>query len=351
MTREATAGVPVPGLALRGERLVVPALGLATALLFVLSLSLGRVPISLAEAIASLGRDDLDTAGLILSEIRLPRAILGVIVGASLGLAGAAMQALLRNPLAEPGILGVSSTAALGAVLVFYTGLAGAGSLLMPMGGMAGALLAVLLIVGLAGRDASVLTLILAGAAINALAGAATALALNLAPSPYAAIEVIFWLLGSLADRSMDHVLAALPIMAAGWVLMLSATRDVDVLTLGEEAAESLGVNLTRLRFRVIAGAALAVGAAVSVTGVIGFVGLVVPHLLRPLVGYRPGRLLIPSALGGAALLLAADIVVRLNLVVDRLATGSEIKIGVVTALIGAPFFLWLVLRTRRAMR
>ena len=326
-------------------------LGILVAALFMISVSVGRVPLSLLTAARDLIADDPSSAALILGEIRLPRAILGILVGASLGLAGAAMQALLRNPLAEPGILGVSASAALGAVIVLYSGLSATVWLALPLGGMAGAGAAVVLIYLLAGRETSVLTLILAGAAINALAGALTALALNLAPNPYAAIEVIFWLLGSLADRSFAHVGIVILPMAIGAGLMLSVGRAADALSLGEETAQSLGVNLNSIRLRVILGAALAVGAAVSVTGIIGFVGLVVPHLIRPLVGYQPSRLMIPSALGGAALVLAADIALRLDLLVENLATGFEINIGVVTAIVGAPFFFWLVLYTRRQMR
>lgn len=282
---------------------------------------------------------------LILTEIRLPRALLAILVGGTLGLAGAAMQGLLRNPLADPGLIGVSSMAALGAVLVFYFGLAGIAVWLLPLGGLAGALLAILVLYALAGRDASVLTLILAGLALSTLASALTSLALNFAPSPYAALEIVFWILGSLADRSFTHVWLALPFMAAGAVLLLGCGRGLDALTLGEDAAKSLGVNLGRLRFAVIFGTALGVGAAVSVTGVIGFVGLMVPHLLRPFASHKPSTLLPLSALGGAVLVLAADLAVR------TLPSGQELKLGVVTALVGGPFFVLLLMKTRRAMR
>jgi iron complex transport system permease protein len=205
-----------------------------------------------------------------------------------------------------------------------------------------GALLAVVLLYLLAGRNAGTLTLILAGVAINSFMAALTALALNLSPNPYAALEIIFWLMGSLTDRSLHHVRLVLPLMLVGWGLLLVTARALDGLTLGEDTAQSLGVNLGRLRLQLVLGTALAVGSAVAVTGTVGFVGLVVPHLLRPLVGYQPGRLLPASALGGAALTLAADIVVRL------ISVGPELKLGVVTALIGAPFFLTLVHRLRR---
>jgi iron complex transport system permease protein len=314
------------------------------AALFVASVAIGSTGIVLFSGLDGIFADEPSAASVILREIRLPRAILGLMAGATLGMAGAALQGLLRNPLAAPGVMGVSASAGLGAVIVFYFGLSQVFSFALPLGGMAGALLAVGIIYLLAGRDSSVLTLILAGAAINAFAAALTSLALNLAPSPFAALEIVFWLLGSLTDRSFEHVATAGPVMIAGWLLMLGVGRPLDALTLGEDTARSLGVNLGALRLRVILGTALSVGAVVSVTGGIGFVGLVVPHLLRPFVRHRPGRLLWVSALGGAALVLAADIVVRL------IHIGPGLKLGVVTALVGAPFFLYLILKTRRDM-
>ena len=273
-------------------------------------------------------------------EIRLPRALLGLLIGAALGMSGAALQGFLRNPLAEPGVIGVSGAAALGAVLALYTGLSLAVPLALPALAIAGALAAVLVLQALA-AGASTLTLILAGVALSSLAGALTALALNLSPNPFAAQEIVFWLLGSLTDRSLVHVALAAPFILAGMALLLATARDLETLTLGEEAAASLGVNLARTRWLVVLGTALAVGAATAVAGVIGFVGLVVPHLLRPLVGHRPAALLPVSALGGALLLLVADVAVRL------VTPGTELKLGVLTSLVGAPFFLWLVVRSR----
>ncbi len=277
----------------------------------------------------------------ILVELRLPRAILAVLVGATLGLSGAALQGLFRNPLAEPGIIGVSASAALGAVIIFYFGYSSAFHLALPLGGIAGAMVAVLILFALSGRNAGVLTLILAGVAISSLAGALTSLALNLAPSPYAQSEIITWLLGSLADRSLSDVWLAGPFMIAGWALLLISGQALDALSLGEDTAQTLGFAMNRVRFQVILGTALAVGAAVSVTGGIAFIGLVVPHLLRPLVGHVPRRLLVASALGGAVLLLTADIAVRL------MSEQTELKLGVLTAMVGAPFFLFLIYRTR----
>ena len=280
---------------------------------------------------------------MILREIRLPRTLLALLVGGTLGLCGAALQGLLRNPLAEPGLLGASSGAALGAVLVFYFGLAGGESLLLPLGAVVGSLLSLALLYALAGKSSDLLTVVLAGIAINAFTAALTSLVLNFAPSPYAALEILFWMLGSLADRSLVHVWLALPLMIPGWLLVIAAARGLDALTLGEETAASLGFDPRRTQWLVVTGTALAVGGAVAVTGVVGFVGLVVPHLLRPWVGHHPSRLLLPSFLGGALLATLADSAIRL------MPPGPELKLGVVTALLGAPFFLRLVISSRSA--
>ncbi len=317
-------------------------LAVLAALFFIASIYVGRGGDLLADKFALIAEADPDIARLILMEVRLPRALLGFLVGATLGLSGAALQGLLRNPLAEPGLIGASSGAALGAVLVFYSGLAAGTAMFVPIGGVLGALAALGLLYLLAGRNPAIVTIILAGVAISAFSGALTSLALNLSPSPYAALEIVFWMLGSLTDRSMAQVWFVLPFMGLGLLLVASTWRALNALALGEDTAATLGFSMRSVTLRAILGTGLAVGAAVSVTGVIGFVGLVVPHLMRPLVGQRPAALLLPSALGGAALVLAADLVVRLP--VD----GPELKLGVVTALLGAPFFLWLILRTRR---
>ncbi len=309
--------------------------------LFWISLSVGPATIPMLEAVRGAFAVEPPVISTILVELRLPRAILAVLVGATLGLSGAALQGLFRNPLAEPGIIGVSASAALGAVIIFYFGYSSAFHLALPLGGIAGAMVAVLILFALSGRNAGVLTLILAGVAISSLAGALTSLALNLAPSPYAQSEIITWLLGSLADRSLSDVWLAGPFMIAGWALLLISGQALDALSLGEDTAQTLGFAMNRVRFQVILGTALAVGAAVSVTGGIAFIGLVVPHLLRPLVGHEPRRLLVASALGGAVLLLTADIAVRL------MSEQTELKLGVLTAMVGAPFFLFLIYRTR----
>ncbi len=313
-------------------------LGFLTLAAFIASMAVGR-----SGAGATIGLWPAGDAGaVIFTQIRLPRAILALVVGGSLGLAGAALQGLLRNPLAEPGVLGASSGAALGAVVAFYFGFAQLSTLALPFAGVTGAVLALGIIYLLTGKSGDILTLVLAGVAINALAAALTALALNFAASPYAALEILFWMLGSLADRSLEHVSLVLPIMIAGWLALIIAARGLDALILGEDGARSLGFEPRLLKFLVLAGTALAVGSAVAVTGVVGFVGLVVPHLLRPLVGFRPSRLLLPAFLGGALLTLTADIVIRL------MPPGPELKLGVVTALVGAPFFLHLVIKTRQ---
>lgn len=318
------------------------ALAALAALLFIASLLVGPAGIAPAEALRGLFGGGTGPAAMVMQEIRLPRALLGAAVGAGLGLAGAALQGFLRNPLAEPGLIGVTGTASLGAVLAIHTGLAATAAPALPLAALAGAGVGVALLMALSAGRGSALMLILAGIALSQLAAALSALVLNLSPNPYAAQEIVFWLMGSLADRSLVHVALALPVMALGWALLLPLGRAFDALTLGEDAAASLGVDLPRLRWRVVLGTAAAVGGGVAVAGGIGFVGLVVPHLLRPLVGGRPGALLPASALGGAALVLAADIAVRLVL------PERDLKLGVVTALIGAPLFIHLLIRARR---
>jgi iron complex transport system permease protein len=317
-------------------------LAVLAAALFLLSLLVGPVGLGPVESLRGLFAGGNEAAIIIMREIRLPRALLGLGIGFSLGASGAVLQGFLRNPLAEPGVIGVSATASLGAVLIFYSGLAGSSVLALPAGALIGAGVAAIVLLAFAARNGTTLTLILAGVALASLAGALTALALSLSPNPFASYEIIFWLLGSIKDRSMVHVWIALPLMLAGWVLIFLARRPLDALSLGEEVAASLGVNMTLTRLTVIAGVALAVGAGTAVAGAISFVGLVVPHVVRPLTDRMPGRLILPSGLGGAALLLAADVASRI------IIPGRELNVGVLTALIGAPFFLWLVARSAR---
>ncbi len=321
---------------------LLPALALLTASLFCASLLIGPAALGLGESLHALLTGEGGPVVLVMQEIRLPRAILGLLVGAALGLSGAAMQGFLRNPLAEPGLIGVSASAALGAVITLQTGLAAAFTLALPLAALAGAGGASLLILMLAGPRGGALALILAGIAISALAGAMTSLVLNLSPNPFAAAEIVYWMMGSLADRSFTHVWLAAPFILAGMAALMTLGRGLDAMTLGEDAAESLGIRPARLRLVLIVGTSAAVGASVAVAGAIGFVGLVVPHILRPLVGARPSRLLPASALGGSAVLLAADIATRL------IAPERDLKLGVLTALVGAPFFLHLIWKMRR---
>lgn len=317
-------------------RTLLSGLALIALLAFLLSLAVGPTGALIDAAPGA--------RALIFWEIRLPRALLGALVGGALGLSGAALQGYLRNPLAEPSIIGVSGGAALGAVIAIHMGLAQAFALALPLGGLLGALLAMLAVIGLSGARGGPVTLILAGLAVSAFATALISLALNLSANPFASVEMVFWMMGSLADRSLTHVFLAAPLIGLGLWLLIRAARALDALTLGEDAAQSLGIDLTRTRLLIVAGTALAVGAATAVTGVIGFVGLIVPHALRPLAGHRPGLLLPASALGGAALLITADVALRL------VQPIVDLRIGVFTALIGAPFFVWLVLRLRRQL-
>lgn len=318
-------------------------LGGVLTLLVLASLHLGAASLGSADILAALVGQGDPRMVTIVQEIRLPRALLGILVGGALGLTGAALQGLLRNPLADPGIIGTSASAGLGAVVALYFGWALVFPWALPLSAMVCAAGGTVLLLAVAGRDAGTLTLILSGIAISSLAVALTSLAMNLAPNPFALSEIVLWLLGSLKDRSLDDVVLASPFVALGGLLIMAAGRGLDALTLGEEAAASLGVGLRRLRLQVIVGGALAVGAVVAAAGAVGFVGLVVPHLLRPLVRHRPSALLLPSALGGAVLVLAADLAVRL------IPARSELMLGVLTSLVGAPFFLVLILKTRRS--
>ena len=328
-----TAALPRPTLIL--------GLALLAGLAFLLSVGIGTVPLGPARLVAAVqGRDAI--AHVILVDLRLPRAVLGLAVGGVLGLSGAALQGYLRNPLAEPAVLGASNGAALGAVVALYFGLASLHPALLPLLAILGALAAIALLFLLAGAAESPLTLILAGIAVATLAGAGISLALNLSPNPFAAMEIATWLLGSLEDRSINHVLLALPCVAVGAALLLWDGRALDALTLGEEGAAALGVDLGATRARLLGGVAIGVGGAVAVSGAIGFVGLIVPHLVRPLTDRAPSSILLPSTLAGAALLTVADVGVRL------VPTANELKLGVVTAFLGVPVFLAHLMRARR---
>ncbi len=335
--------IPVP---VTSYRLAILLLLIAVMALFVLSLLTGAVHLSPLRVLRVLaGSDETGEAvALVIREIRLPRALLALLIGLTLGLSGAALQGWLHNPLAEPGLIGVSGGAALGAVMALYYGLAASFEFAVPLCGIAGALVAATSVYLLAGSKGSPLTLILAGIAISAFTGALTSLALNMSPNPFAALEIVFWLMGSLADRSMDHVRLVTPFILLGGVLLLTLGRALDAISLGEDVAVSMGVDMKKTQILLIAGTALGVGAATSVSGVIGFVGLVAPHFMRPFCGGRPSRLLLLAALAGACLLLGSDILVRV------VTPEREMKLGVLTSLLGVPFFMMLILNARRRM-
>ena len=301
---------------------------------FLLSLMAGKVwiwPMSWAA-------DNAD--GWIFLELRLPRALLGLCVGAVLGLSGAVLQGYLRNPLADPTVLGVSASAALGGVLAIFLGIN-----LVPFGlfgcAMIGAGASILLLLAI-GRGGGPIGFILGGMVLSTLAGALIAFVISIAPNPFAASEIINWLMGALTDRLMEDVLTALPFMAIGALLLLTTGRALDALTLGENGARSLGVDLFRLQWLIVLGVGLSVGASVAVSGVVGFVGLIVPHLIRSFYGEQPSRILLPSALGGAILTLTADSLVRV------IPGPGEMRLGIAMAVLGAPFFLLLLLRYRK---
>ncbi|QHO72714.1 ABC transporter permease [Bradyrhizobium sp. CCBAU 051011] len=322
----------------------VAALSVLVVFLMLISLGIGPVrlsPLSVVQALLGAGSD---VSQVIVREIRLPRTLLALAIGAILGLSGASLQGLLRNPLASPSLFGAPQSAAFGAVLVIALGLADVRSYALPVAAIAAAFGSVFVLLTIAGRNAGLLILILSGLAISSFAGAATALVMNLSSNPFVVLEIAFWLLGSLEDRSFQHVMLAFPFIIAGAIMLFSQRHAFRALSLGEETAQSLGVDVGRLRLFVISGVALGVGGAVAVTGTIGFIGLVAPHLMRPVIGHDPGRLLIPSALAGSALLLAADIAVRI------IPSTSDIKVGVLTSIIGVPFFLYLIMRERRAL-
>ncbi len=322
-------------------RAVASVLALLLLLLLMLALTQGKVPFTLAEMASALHSDKPGIVRLIVLEIRLPRALLAMLVGAALAASGAVLQGLFRNPLAEPGLIGVSGCASLGAVLAIYYGFSALAWFVLPIWAIVGALLGVGAMLLLAGRNRPMTTLLLAGVAVNAFAGSCIALALNLAPNPYAMSEMVFWLLGSFANRSLADCALALPFIVVGLALCWRHRRLLDALSLGEETAQSLGFAVNRQRNLMILGVAMAIGAAVSVSGSIGFIGLFVPHLLRPVVRHQPSRLLALSTLAGAMFMLLADQLVQL------LPTHQELKVGVITALVGAPFFLLLVVRNR----
>ena len=301
------------------------------------------VPLSLLAGRVWLDPWTTPNAALILGELRLPRAVLALAIGGGLGAAGAAMQGYLRNPLADPGLFGVAPGAALGAVASLWFGYA-ASPFLLPLFALAGAAGAMALLAAIAGRTGGIALFTLAGMMIASLAGALTSLAISLAPNAFAMSEIVAWLMGALTDRGWPDVWLAAPLTLIGVVLLRAAGPALDALTLGEAAARSLGVSPGRLQALLIGGIGLTVGSGVAVAGVIGFVGLIVPHLVRPLTDRRPSSLIVPSALAGALLVLVADMVCRV------LPLVTELRLGIALSLIGAPFFLHLLLKMRRGL-
>jgi len=273
--------------------------------------------------------------------IRLPRALAAFLTGAALGISGAALQGLLRNPLAEPGVLGVSASASLTATFALYFGLVALNPWILPFAAITGALIATALLALAATRTQSVVTLILIGVGISSFSGALMSLLMNLAPNPFSLADMINWMLGSVANRSFDEIVLALPFILGGMVLLLVTGRGLSALTLGEEAASGVGLNLQRQRIWTVLGAGLATGGSVALAGAIGFVGIVAPHVVRPFVQHDPARSLIPSALMAGLILVVADIFVRI------LPSTNELKLGVVAALIGAPAFVWIAMQRR----
>jgi len=295
-------------------------------------------------AVALLGQGP-EATQIIVSEIRLPRTLMGVLAGGALGMSGAALQGLFRNPLADPGIIGISASAGLGAVATLHFGLAPDFALAVPLMAMAAASVSTLILFVVAMRDSSALTLILVGIGVSSLAVAFTSLVINFSNNPFALNDMVLWLLGSLANRSFADITLSAPFIVIGLLMMYSSAGGLRVLSLGEAVAESMGVSQRKLRGLIVLGSSMAVGASVAVCGTIGFVGLVAPHMVRPFLGNDPARILWPSAFVGAILVTIADILVR------TLSSGQELKLGVLTSLVGAPFFLFLVVKTRRTMR
>jgi iron complex transport system permease protein len=322
---------------------VAAILAAALVLALLAAVMVGAVPLAPGRVLAALVGGTNEGDRLVVWQIRLPRSLAAALVGGALGMSGAALQGLLRNPLAEPGILGVSASAALCATFVLYFGLAAAAPLVLPLAAVAGALTATLLVAAAALRTRSAVTLILVGVGLSSFAGALMALLMNLAPNPFSLADMVNWTLGTVDNRGFADIALAAPFMGAGMAILLASRRGLGALALGEEAAEGLGLDLARQRLGVIVGAGLATGAAVALAGAIGFVGIVAPHVVRPWLRHDPARLLVPAGLLGALLLVLADIGVRL------IPSDSELRLGVVAALIGAPVFVWIAARRRLA--
>ena len=320
-------------------------LSLALISVALLSLLIGRTDIEITTVIQALFGMAEEPINIIVSELRLPRVLLGIFVGAALGISGASLQGVLRNPLADPGVIGVSASAALGAVIAIHLGLQMIWPMFISIFAMIGAFLCALLLLAVSIRESSVLTLILVGIGISSLAMAGVSLVMNLAETPMSVRDMVMWMLGSLENRTMTDLIFALPFILFGWILMINVGQGLNALSVGEDTAKTMGINTSLLKLRVVVGSAISVGAAVAACGTIGFVGLVVPHMVRGLITNEPGSILLPSALMGGLLLTLADLVTRIP------TDGAILQLGVVTSLIGAPAFLFIIYKTRKSMR
>ncbi|WP_018149338.1 FecCD family ABC transporter permease [Henriciella marina] len=323
------------------HRLLIPGLAAACLLAVFAACLLGSTPMSPDRVLAALFGGGEAGDRIVVWQIRLPRALAALLVGAALGISGAALQGLLRNPLAEPGVLGVSASASLFATFSIYYGLAALSPWILPLAAIVGALVATTLIALAAIKTRSVVTLILIGVGISSFAGAAMSLLMNLAPNPFTLSDMINWMLGSVANRSFRELGFAAPFLIAGTAILLLSRRGLSALTLGEEAASGVGLNLRNQRILTVLGAGIATGGSVALAGAIGFVGIVAPHTIRPFVNHDPARSLVPSALLAGLILVLADIGVRI------MPTTNELKLGVVAALIGAPAFIWIAMGRR----
>lgn len=309
------------------------------------SLLIGRTDIEIMTVLKALFQQADEPINIVILELRLPRVVLGIFVGAALGVSGAALQGVLRNPLADPGVIGVSASAALGAVIAIHLGLQMIWPLFIPIFAMSGAFIAAIILLTISMRESSILTLILVGIGISSLAMAGVSLVMNLAESPMSIRDMIMWMLGSLENRTMTDLMLALPFILFGWIMMLNVGQGLNALSVGEDTAQTMGINTSMLKLRIVVGSAISVGGAVAACGSIGFVGLVVPHMVRGLITNQPGGILLPSALMGGLLLTLADLVTRIP------TAGATLQLGVVTSLIGAPAFLFIVYHTRKTMR
>lgn len=321
------------------KRALLPLLIIGCIVLLILSLSIGAMPLSIGDIARAMTGQGSPVTQIIIFDIRLPRTLAALIVGAALGMSGAALQGLLRNPLAEPGILGISASAAFGATTALYFGFAVISPLIIPLSAIFAALVATAIMSLAAMRARGVSSLILVGVGLSSVAGALMSLLLNFAPNPFSLADMVRWLLGSVANRSFTELAYSVPLILMGMAIIMNIRRPLTALTLGEEAAHGLGVNLKRVRLLTIIGAGIATGASVALAGAIGFVGIAAPHLVRPFVSYDPGRTLVPAALVGAMLVLMADLIVR------TLPTPVELQLGVIIAIVGAPMFIWIALR------